>query len=76
MKDCEFNNIKFYVGQSAKENWELLDIAKAENEDRTHISTRNYSEVLHQRVVRTQPKMVCVSRKLVLRLLAWELSFE
>ena len=33
MKDCEFNNIKFYVGQSAKENWELLDIAKAENEN-------------------------------------------
>lgn len=25
MKEVEFNNIKFYIGQSAKENWDLLD---------------------------------------------------
>jgi predicted ribosome quality control (RQC) complex YloA/Tae2 family protein len=29
MKEFEFNNIKFYVGQSAIENWDLLDKAKA-----------------------------------------------
>jgi hypothetical protein len=29
MKEFEFNNIKFYVGQSAAENWDLLDNAKA-----------------------------------------------
>ena len=32
MKEIEFNNIKFYVGQSAKENWELLSKA-----DQTYI---------------------------------------
>ena len=29
MKEFEFNNIKFYVGQSAKENWDLLDTSLA-----------------------------------------------
>jgi predicted ribosome quality control (RQC) complex YloA/Tae2 family protein len=29
MKEFEFNNIKFYVGQSATENWNLLDTALA-----------------------------------------------
>ena len=33
MKKYEFNNIKFYVGESANDNWELLDTAKAENEN-------------------------------------------
>ena len=27
MKEFEFNNIKFYVGQTATENWNLLDAA-------------------------------------------------
>ena len=33
MKQFEFNDCKFYVGQSAKENWELLDKAKVENQN-------------------------------------------
>uniref|UniRef100_A0A6C0AYK3 NFACT RNA-binding domain-containing protein n=1 Tax=viral metagenome TaxID=1070528 RepID=A0A6C0AYK3_9ZZZZ len=33
MKELEFNNVKFYVGQSAKENWQLLDKAKIENKN-------------------------------------------
>ena len=33
MKTVEFNNITFYVGQSAKENWEILDQAKTNNPD-------------------------------------------
>jgi len=33
MKELEFNNIKFYVGQSGKENWHLLDNAKIENKN-------------------------------------------
>ena len=33
MKIIEFNNIQFYVGQSAKENWELLDKAKKINQN-------------------------------------------
>ena len=33
MKEFEYNNITFYVGQSAKENWALLDNAKAENDN-------------------------------------------
>jgi hypothetical protein len=33
MRDFEFHEYKFYVGQSAKENWSLLDNAKAENPD-------------------------------------------
>lgn len=32
MKLIEYNNIKFYIGKNAKENWELLDKAKNENE--------------------------------------------
>jgi len=31
MKEFEFENIKYYVGQNAKENWEILDIAKKDN---------------------------------------------
>jgi len=31
MKVFQFEDIKYYVGQSAKENWELLDIAIKEN---------------------------------------------
>ena len=31
MKEFEFNSVKFYVGQSAKENWELLDKANQTN---------------------------------------------
>jgi len=31
MKSSNFNNIKFYIGQSASENWDLLDIAKSIN---------------------------------------------
>ena len=27
----EFNNVKFYIGQSAKENWQLLDDSKRIN---------------------------------------------
>ena len=33
MKELEFNNVKFYVGQSAKENWDLLDNAKIQNKN-------------------------------------------
>ena len=33
MKVFEFNNIKFYVGKSSKENWELLDKAKVEDQN-------------------------------------------
>lgn len=33
MKVFEFEEIKFYVGRSAKENWELLDKAKAEDQN-------------------------------------------
>ena len=33
MKVFELNECKFYVGQSAKENWELLDKAKSENQN-------------------------------------------
>ena len=29
----EFNNIKFYIGQSAKENWQLLDDSTKINEN-------------------------------------------
>jgi hypothetical protein len=29
MKEFDFNNIKFYVGQTATENWDLLDTALA-----------------------------------------------
>ena len=32
MKEFKYNNIKYYVGQSAKENWELLNKA-----DQTYI---------------------------------------
>ena len=35
MKVFEYGNIKFYIGKSAKENWELLD--KAKNEDENYI---------------------------------------
>ena len=31
MKVLEFENIKYYVGQTAKENWDILDKAKLEN---------------------------------------------
>ena len=31
MKEFEFENIKYYVGRTAKENWELLDNAKKDN---------------------------------------------
>ena len=31
MKVFEFENIIYYVGQNAKENWEILDKAKLEN---------------------------------------------
>ena len=33
MKVFEFCNIKYYVGQTAKENWDLLDKAKSENQN-------------------------------------------
>jgi predicted ribosome quality control (RQC) complex YloA/Tae2 family protein len=33
MKLYDFNNIKFYVGKSAKENWLLLDNAKNINQN-------------------------------------------
>lgn len=33
MKTFEFNNIIFKLGQNAKENWEILDEAKQENQD-------------------------------------------
>ena len=33
MKVFEFHDIKYYVGQNAKENWELLDKAKEKNPD-------------------------------------------
>ena len=33
MKVFEFATVKFYVGQTAKENWELIDKAKSENQD-------------------------------------------
>ena len=33
MKTIEFDNIKFYVGQSAKENWNILDTAKSIKKD-------------------------------------------
>ena len=31
MKIKEFNNVKFYIGESAKENWQLLDDSKKIN---------------------------------------------
>ena len=31
MKVAEFNNIKYYVGKSAKENWQILDTTVAIN---------------------------------------------
>ena len=31
--EFEFEGVKFYVGKSAKENWELLDKAKAEDQN-------------------------------------------
>jgi len=31
MKVFEFENIKYYLGQSARENWELLDTYKKDN---------------------------------------------
>lgn len=31
MKVFEFENIKYYIGQTAKENWDILEIAKIEN---------------------------------------------
>ena len=33
MKIEEFLGIKYYIGRNAKENWELLDNMKIENED-------------------------------------------
>ena len=33
MKVFQFRGIFFHIGQSAKENWELLDKAKAENQN-------------------------------------------
>ena len=33
MKNYEFNNIIFHLGQSANENWNILDNAKNTNED-------------------------------------------
>lgn len=31
MREYELHTIKFYIGQNAKENWDLLDKAKAED---------------------------------------------
>jgi hypothetical protein len=33
MKIVEFNNVKYYVGQSAKENWKLFDDSKKYNDN-------------------------------------------
>ena len=33
MKLFKFDEIEFYIGKTAKENWELLDNAKAENQN-------------------------------------------
>ena len=33
MKLIKFNNIKFYIGENAKDNWELLDKSKEINEN-------------------------------------------
>ena len=33
MKVVEFNNVKYYIGQSARENWQLLDDSKRINDD-------------------------------------------
>ena len=33
MKVTEFNNVKYYIGQSAKENWTLLDNSKKINDN-------------------------------------------
>ena len=33
MKIMEFNNIKYYIGQSALENWQLLEDSKRINEN-------------------------------------------
>ena len=33
MKVFEFEGVKFYVGKSAKENWDLLDKATAEDQN-------------------------------------------
>jgi len=33
MREFELQEIKFYVGQNAKENWDLLDRAKVENQN-------------------------------------------
>ena len=32
MKKVEFNNIIFVIGENAKDNWEILDLYKKENE--------------------------------------------
>lgn len=33
MKQIEYNNVNFYIGQNATENWELLDSSKKINEN-------------------------------------------
>ena len=33
MRIEEFNNVKYYIGQSARENWQLLDDSKQINEN-------------------------------------------
>ncbi len=33
MKMIEYNEINFYIGQSAKDNWDMLDKAKNINQD-------------------------------------------
>ena len=33
MKTQDFNNVTYYIGQSAKDNWDILDKAKEINSD-------------------------------------------